>query len=128
MNNETFEVNKRRMSIKGKIIFLLCMIASTIIYGFCLSLTNDPMPYVDAFTTCASIIAMIISVKMYSEQWWIWIVVDVFSVYMWLVQFINGNDSIATLLMWVVYLLNAIVMCIKCEKEANKGKVIENEV
>ncbi len=29
-----------------------------------------------------------------------------------------GNDNIATLLMWIVYLGNAIIMCIKWETEA----------
>lgn len=128
INNETKEVKKIHMKNTTRLIWLLIMIVTTIAYGFILKALGDSMPFVDSFTTVSSIIAMIVSVKMYSEQWWIWIVVDVFSVYMWLVQFINGNDSIATLLMWVVYLLNAIVMCIKWEKEANKGKVIENEV
>ena len=68
----------------------------------------------------SSVIAMIVSVKMYSEQWWIWIAVDVFSVYMWWTNFTIGNDNMATLLMWIVYLLNAIIMCIKWEKEIRK--------
>ena len=58
-------------------------------------LLGDAMPYVDSFTTVSSIVAMIISVKMCSEQWWIWLVVDIFTVYMWLVKFINGNENIA---------------------------------
>ena len=65
---------------------------------------------------------MIVSVKMYSEQWWIWILVDIFSVYMWWTQFKIGQDNMATLLMWIVYLGNAIIMCIKWEKEAKKIK------
>ena len=46
--------------------------------------------------------AMIISVKMYMEQWAIWIIVDVVTVIMWGVAFANGNESMATLLMWIV--------------------------
>lgn len=83
---------------------------------------GDALPFVDSFTTVSSVIAMIISVKMYSEQWWIWILVDVFSVYMWWSDFTSGSDNMATLLMWVVYLGNAIIMYVKWEKEASKRK------
>ncbi len=124
MNEETHEVKKIHMKNSQRIIWLLIMILGTITYGFMLDKLGDAMPYVDSFTTISSVIAMIISVKMYSEQWWIWILVDVFSVYMWWCDFVSGSDNMATLLMWVVYLGNAIIMCIKWEKEASlkKGK------
>ena len=116
------------MLFRSRLIWLLIMVVATTIYGFILKVLGDAMAFIDSFTTVSSIVAMIVSVKMYSEQWWIWIAVDVFSVYMWFVQFIHGNDSMATLLMWIVYLLNAVIMCIKWEKEAIKSKVIDNEV
>ena len=84
---------------------------------------GDAMPFVDSFTTVSSVIAMIVSVKMFAEQWWIWILVDIFSVYMWWCNFAVGSDNLATLLMWVVYLGNAIIMCVKWEKEALRNKV-----
>ena len=120
MNNDTHEVNKIHMTNKSRIFWLIIMILSTIIYGYILKYLGDAMPFVDSFTTMSSVIAMIISVKMYSEQWWIWIAVDVFSVYMWWTNFSIGNENLATLLMWVVYLLNAIIMSIKWEKEIRK--------
>ena len=122
MNTETNEVKKIHMSNKGRIIALLSIVLGTIIYGFVLKALGDAMPFVDAFTTVSSVIAMIVSIKMFAEQWWIWIAVDVFSVYMWAITFLNGNDSFATLLMWIVYLGNAVVMCVKWEKEARKNK------
>ena len=118
MNKETNEVNKIHMTNKVRIFWLATMIIATIGYGFILKWMGDAMPFVDSFTTVSSVVAMIVSVKMYSEQWWIWIVVDVFTVYMWLVNFIQGSENMATLLMWVVYLANAIIMCVKWEKEA----------
>ena len=82
------------------------------------------MPFVDAFTTVSSVAAMIISVRMYAEQWWIWIAVDVFSVYMWWCDFRSGSDNMATLLMWAVYLGNAVIMLIKWEKEARQRDAV----
>ena len=122
MNKETNEVEKRHMSGKARIMWAGVMVILTVLYGILLKYLGDAMPFVDSFTTISSIIAMIVSVKMYSEQWWIWILVDIFSVYMWWNNFSVGNDNIATLLMWVVYLGNAIIMCIKWEKEVFKNK------
>ena len=121
MNKETLEVKKIHMKNKTRLITLFGMIALTIGYGFVLQLLGDEMPFVDSFTTVSSVVAMLISVKMFAEQWWIWIAVDVFSVYMWYTRFSIGQDNMATLLMWVVYLLNAVFMCYKWEKEARKN-------
>lgn len=128
INQETKEVKKIHMKNSARLLWLLIMVVATIGYGFLLKELGDAMPFVDSFTTVSSVIAMIVSVKMYSEQWWIWILVDIFSVYMWWEQFRIGNDSMATLLMWIVYLGNAIIMCIKWEKEAMKKKEIKNEI
>lgn len=122
MNKETHEVKKIHMKSSTRILWLLTMVVATIVYGFILKKLGDAMPFVDSFTTVSSVVAMIVSVKMYSEQWWIWILVDVFSVYMWWTNFTVGNDNMATLLMWIIYLGNAIIMCIKWEKEITKNK------
>ena len=77
----------------------------------------------DSLSTVASVAAMIISVWMYMEQWVIWIVVDVVTVAMWVWAFAHGNESIATLLMWVVYLVNAVIMYVKWSREANENAI-----
>lgn len=117
MNAETAEVNKRHMTKKKRIFYILCIAVSTLLYGLVLKLLGGAMPYVDSFTTTCSVIAMIVSIGMYAEQWWIWICVDIFTIYLWSCDFMAGNDNIATLLMWIVYLGNAIIMCIKWEAE-----------
>jgi nicotinamide mononucleotide transporter len=122
MDNETHEVNKRHMNNKTRILYLLAIIVTTLGFAAFLKHIGDAMPLIDSFTTVASVFAMIISIRMYSEQWWLWIFVDVCSVIMWANAYINGNDSMATLLMWIVYLGNAIIMCVKWEKEVNRNK------
>ena len=125
MNNETKEVKKIHMKNKQRLMWLAIMIGATVGYGLILKALGDAMPFVDSFTTVSSVVAMIVSIRMYSEQWWIWILVDIFSVYMWYMSFRSGNDNMATLLMWIVYLGNAIIMCTKWEKEARR---IKNEI
>ena len=124
INSETGEVEKRKMSPRGLVLLIATVAAGTYLYGLLLQHLGDAMPFVDAFTTVSSVVAMIISVRMYAEQWWIWVAVDVFSVYMWWCDFYNGSDNIATLLMWVVYLGNAVIMLINWEKEARQRNAV----
>lgn len=120
MNEETKEVIKKAMTWKMRGLFTLLIGIGTIIYGLVLNYLGDSNPYLDSFTTVCSVFAMVISIKMYAEQWIIWVVVNIASVIMWAIAFSSGNDNIATLLMWCVYLINAVIMLIKWMKEANK--------
>ena len=115
------------MTNQGRLVALISIVASTVIYGFILKMLGDAMPFIDSFTTVSSVIAMIISVKMYSEQWWIWVGVNVFTIYMWWTSFFVGQDNIATLIMWCVYLINSIIMLVKWESEARK-RGVEDEI
>lgn len=63
----------------------------------------------DATSTVLSVVAMILMAKRYASQWVLWIVVDVVSVLMWLGALVDGSpDAPAMLIMWVVYLINAV--------------------
>lgn len=122
MNEETKEVEKHHMTIKGRIVTLISICALTFLYGLLLLKLGDKMPFIDSFTTSASVVAMIVTIKMYSEQWWIWTAVNTVSIYMWWCDFKSGSDNMATLLMWVVYLATGIIMLYKWEKEANQNR------
>lgn len=124
INEETNEVIKRRMKAVIMLVTALGIAVVTVLYGLFLKEIGDAMPFVDAFTTVCSVAAMIVSVRMYAEQWWIWVAVDVFSVYMWWCDFRSGSDNMATLLMWGVYLGNAVIMLIKWEKEARRNNAL----
>ena len=132
MNAQTKEVTKKSMCNVGRILMIISIAFGTVGYGFVLKYLGDAMPFVDAFTTVTSVVAMVVSVKMFAEQWWIWVVVDIVTVYMWFVSFLKGQENIATLIMWMVYLVNAVIMLIKWEKEARtknlESMVNKNEV
>lgn len=121
INPETAEVKKRHMSNWQRLITFAVIGITTYIYGLVLKSLGDAMPYVDSFTTVCSVIAMIISIRMFSEQWWIWVAVNIFSVYMWWTNFSVGQDNFATLLMWIIYLGNALMMLIKWENDVAKS-------
>ena len=128
MNTETNEVIKKNMKWTGRLMMTAFILAGTIGYGLLLRAMGDAMPFVDAFTTVTSVAAMLISVKMFAEQWWIWVVVDIVSVYMWFQSFLQGQEYIATLIMWLVYLVNAVIMLVKWEREAKRNERATHEI
>ncbi len=122
MDKTTHEVKKRKMTWKGRVLLALSMLVGAALYGFVLRALGGNLPFVDAFTTASSVIALVVSIGMYVEQWYMWIVIDAVTVVMWAIAFSQGNDSVATLAMWVIYLINGFVMAIKWRNEANKNQ------
>lgn len=113
------EVKRIYMSNLNRFKQLGIICIGTYIYGLILKYMNDPVPFIDAFTTVASVIAMWLSCRRYAEQWFIWISINIVSVYMWWTRYEVGGDNIATLLMWIVFLINSIYGCVKWIKASD---------
>lgn len=96
------------MSNKFRVIWLFASVVGVIGYGVFLKALNGNLPFVDATSTVLSIIAMILMVKRYMEQWVLWIIVDIVSIGMWLDVFLREGNDISMLIMWSAYLVNAI--------------------
>ena len=63
----------------------MTIIAVSLLIGWLLGqYTDDPQPYLDAFTTVPAIVAQILMVMAYREQWYLWLIVDVLAMIMWL--------------------------------------------
>lgn len=120
MDRRSGEVVKRRLTRKGRLVSLAAIIVGTIFYGLFLKKMGDLLPFVDAFTTVASVYAMFVSIKRFAEQWVAWIIIDAFSIYMWATAFAITSEYIATLTMWSVYLVNAIIMLCKWMGESHE--------
>ena len=123
MNDETGEVIKERLSLKKSAVIYALTGAAIFGYGMVLKKLGGNLPYIDSMSTVISVVAQILSIKRLMEQWVLWIVVDVVTVIMWAVHFAQGGETIATLAMWSVYLINAIIMFIRWYKEAKKDAV-----
>lgn len=122
VNSQTNEVAKRRMTLCGKAILSVTIAVLSYAYGLLLHHLGDPMPYIDAFTTVASFITLIITIRRFTEQWIIWIIVDAVSIYMWHCDYVSGSGNIATLLMWVMFLINGIIMFIRWSRESRSAQ------
>lgn len=96
------------MSSRARIGWTALCILATIVYAFVLKKMGGALPYLDSLTAVLSIIAMIFMVKRLVEQWVVWIVIDVVTIYMWLVAFLHDGGAISILVMWSAYLVNAV--------------------
>lgn len=121
MNKDTHEVKKIHMQRSTRFLFFGIIVIGTIIVGLLMKrFTNDIAPFADAAKAVMQVLAMIMMVKMFSEQWWIWILINCVSIFMYCKSiFVDGmTANLPIFIMYCVYLVNSIIMCIKWEKEA----------
>lgn len=115
--SDTGEVEKIRLTKKNLCILGLVSTASVGGYAMFLDSLGGSLPLLDSISTVFSLVAQYLCAIRATEQWIFWIIVNVVSVMMWLTAFLQGSDGIATLLMWCVYLVNAIIMLIAWNKD-----------
>ena len=115
-SRRTFEVIHRNLTPWGKFITASIILAFTYGLGSVLKMWGDEVPYVDAFTTVASIHAAILMIRRYAEQWDLFIIINIMSVYMWVDRYIETGDNLGTLVMWIIWTINSIYGYFKWNK------------
>ena len=122
MNATTHEVKKIHMKRNQRLIYIGIIVVATVVLGFVMQKVGDAHPFIDAFITASQVVAMIMMVKMYAEQWWLWIVINIASIYLFLT---SREVTLALALMYMVYFVNSIIMCVRWEKEARQNELAE---
>lgn len=121
MEADDSEVKARNLTPLGWVILVVGSIAAVAAYGFILKLIGGEFALVDATSTVFSVIATILMLARYSEQWIMWVVVNAVSVVLWAMAFASGEGSgITYLVMWIAYLFNSIYGYINWRKMAAK--------
>ena len=77
------KVKSRRLSKNNFFLLNIICIIGIIILFFILNQTNDTQPFMDSITTIPAIIAQILMIAAYKEQWYFWLIIDIASIYMW---------------------------------------------
>lgn len=62
------------------VFMLLSVSAMTVIFGYMLSFTNNPIPYIDGFTSALGLAGTWMTARKYIENWWLWIFANTFCV------------------------------------------------
>lgn len=85
LSDNTLQVQTRRLSRNIFPLLSMAIVLMSVLTGWLLQrYTDDPQPYLDAFTTVPAIAAQILMVMAYREQWYLWLMVDVLALVMWL--------------------------------------------
>lgn len=101
------DVEAKTLSYGQWVALLSVLVLGTGGYAVYLNTTSDPFPVLDAFGMIGSVVAMWLMVKQYSEQWLIWIAINIATVYMWFVTATQTGSSYAILAMWLIFLGNS---------------------
>jgi nicotinamide mononucleotide transporter len=128
-NSRKVELSKvvkvRSLTWKNKILWFVISLVSVYLFGLLLRAINGTLPFVDSTTTIFSIIATVLLTKRYTDQWFYWILVDIWSIVMWAYIFWRDGNQISMLVMWSAYLVNALYgyyNWIKLEKEQKRNE------
>lgn len=85
LSDNTLQVQTRCLSRNVFPLLGVAIISMSVLTGWLLQrYTDDPQPYLDAFTTVPAIVAQVLMVLAYREQWYLWLAVDVLAVVMWI--------------------------------------------
>ena len=94
----------KTMRMAPLVVIVLSSLAVSALVGFLLQrFTDDSQPYLDAFTTVPAVVAQILMITAYRQQWYFWLVIDVLSAIMWLRA---GNYSLMAL--YIFWCFNCI--------------------
>lgn len=107
-NKEEKEVEARRLSQRGILIYSSIFIIGTLILYCILSKTNDPQPFLDAVSTVPAFLAQILLMTRYREQWIMWLVVDIATLILWI-----SIGNIFMIMQYIFWILNCIYGYIK---------------
>ena len=97
----TKQISAKNLSIKQLVIMIILTIISTIIIGYLLTLIDSRQAYIDAATNVIAVIAQLLMIKGYKEQWLWWFFVNVLCLVMW---FRVGNMSMV--FMYIAWIVN----------------------
>ncbi|OKP93110.1 nicotinamide mononucleotide transporter [Paenibacillus sp. P3E] len=108
-NFQSGKLSMRQMELKGMFLALAVCIVGSLLLGFSLSfISGQNSPYIDAITTVLSIVATILMVRRFKEQWLVYIVLNMFTVLLWVIRTLEGSgEGLLMIVMWSAYLINA---------------------
>lgn len=117
------EVKFRTMTPKIILMTTLATIVGVFGYMQVLNWMGGNLPFMDSLTTVVSVIASLLYLLRYSEQWAMWAIVNILSIAMWIMVFMQGDSSaILVIIMMTINLINSIYGFLNWRKIAVKNE------
>ena len=103
------DIHARRLTVKMWVILGLLIVISYVAYSFYLSEIGSNLARLDGLAVVLSIFANFLMIFRFTEQWLLWITVNVLTVILWIVVLVkSGGNDWTVLAMWVAFFINAI--------------------
>jgi len=107
-NKPSPEVSKKSLTW-NQLRFVGAIVACAILlFGLWLLSIGGKLPLMDSASTVLSVTAMIFMALRLREQWLLWILVNLISIGMWSVAYMNDQTGAVVLVMWLVFLANSV--------------------
>jgi nicotinamide mononucleotide transporter len=106
-DEESGDVEGKSLTPKQIAILLIAVAVIVLVYWQILSHIGGQLALIDAMSTVFSVVALIMQVARYAEQWLLWIIVNVVSVIMWVMLLGKDSSAVTMVVMWVAYLFNS---------------------
>ncbi len=120
-DEESGDVEGKTLTPKQLVILLVTVTVIVLVYWQILSRIGGQLALIDAMSTVFSVVALIMQVARYAEQWLLWIIVNVVSVLMWVLLLGKDPSAVTMVVMWAAYLMNSVYGYINWKKLAAKN-------
>lgn len=97
------------MTPRRRLALAVACAAAVVLVAWILRAVGGASAGLDSAAVVLSVVAMVLTVRRYTEQWLLWIVVNVLSIVLWVVTLRSQGGADATLVvMWAAYLVNSV--------------------
>jgi len=103
-------VRMRRLASAQRLWLVLGSVVATVALGFVLrAIPGQNAPFVDAATNVLSIIATLLMMWRFAEQWWLYVALNVLTVSLWVLRYLaDGYAADMMIFLWLIYLVNSV--------------------
>jgi len=121
-------VQMRQLSLNSTMaLAVICVISSFALGKWLAQNPDQNTPFIDASTNILSIIATFLMMWRYKEQWLLYIVLNVITIFMWFLRVLeDGTSGDMMVLLWSMYLMNSIYGYWRWHKGAQHHKNISD--
>ena len=99
--NDNTKVIPKKLQFGNLTIIYFCMVLGILgLWLFLSQHTNDSQPFMDSITTIPAIIAQVLMILAYREQWYFWLIIDIGSIFMWAIA--NDWNMVTQFVFWII--------------------------
>ncbi|MEC1177514.1 nicotinamide riboside transporter PnuC [Metasolibacillus meyeri] len=102
-------VYAKRLSVKQWLLVVVSFVIGAVLYGWLLTAINAQQVRIDSMAVVLSVIAQILMILRFAEQWILWILVNMLTITLWVITLVQtGGNDWTMVVMWSAFLINSV--------------------